>query len=288
MNSIPTSTIMTPLKHKAGFHHAAHLRVVSAVRSKAISRSRICQRDKGELRASEKALFLIGGRDRERTRPASGSIQKIDRAILGVATAGDVRNPDGKEQVFGQMVAGKQRLTLGGCGARNTDFQVGRHTRVLEIRLNDPLAQGVRIDQVVNLAVVLKERRYHAGIPGPAKVSTRNNLKAVRRIDGVCGRASQPVKTIRVKAIVPRQGTAESTLTVIELHSTADIVFLVPNETAFNIHILESERTFSAQRSGQLTKLKRKISFRGELYIDDGDGPKIISDYRGSRQERKP
>ena len=124
-----------------------------------------------------------------------------------------------------------------------------------------------RIDDVVDRAIVLGERRRVADRAGAREIAAGGENQRVGRVDRPGGGSGNPVVAVGVVAVVERDAQRDGTDGVVGLHAAAHGGFLVPEQAALDVEVLEIEGVFGADQGRQLAGFDREAV--GGLEFDE-------------------
>src|SRR5579883_650161 len=148
----------------------------------------------------------------------------------------------------------------------NPDTRMGRHICVLKVRLNHPISFSVGVDEIVDLLIVEIERRCRSVSGIRSSIAASGKTQAVGGIESPGKGTGKPTVAIGIKTIIPTEGGAEFAVAPVHLQTAIDGIFLVPQQPALDVHVLEGEGIFRANQGGQCTGFYIEISL-GELQV---------------------
>ena len=241
----------------------------------------------GKLSAGEEIVILVGGRHGDGPRLTTRSIHQINRAIGGIAGARNVLGPGGQGNVGGEGITRQNGRASGPRAAFHADSGIGRHLGVLEVGLNHPWARAIGIDQVVDVAVVLINRGGECGITRLSRIAHAHETHGVGGVNGVGQVAGKPVEAIGVETVTPCERGAQWPRAVVDLHPAIDGVFLVPQQAALDVHILESEGVFRADQGGEFADQHREVFGGSDLQIGLWQGTILVGGGGSRGKERR-
>src|SRR4051812_47398647 len=190
----------------------------------------------GKIAPNEKASVLEGGRQRARPAAAARTEDQIDRLIRNAPGALDIFSPPRKREAAFESVADQDRPSVGRRTVHYTDRWVGGHIGVLVVRLDDPRSFRVRVDHVVDGAVIF-DRSGRVLKLCLTIISAGNEGYGMRTIRISKG-TGQPCIAVGIKAVRPTQRRAEFTHGLIHLDAAADGRLLIPQQAALDVHVL--------------------------------------------------
>ena len=161
--------------------------------------------DVGNFAACEEHFVLVGRRQRDGSRIAPLSIQQVRRTIADAAGSRNIFRSSRHEHVVRQVIGTQNRLSLARRRATDADLVVGGNMGVLEIRLHHPVLRSMRINHVVDGAVVLGHWRSKRVVAGMSQVPAGNETQAVGSVKCVRDGPRQSVPAVGIEAIVPCQ-----------------------------------------------------------------------------------
>src|ERR1035437_467296 len=167
---------------EAEFKYGPELALIRSLRAKDISLRGVHCVYPREIAAKVHTSFLVGWRRGESGACAARpKTQQVDRSIGCTPRTRKIFPAHRKGETSLECVADIQRAASCGCALGDAYLQVGRQVAVLEVRLNDPWALGVRIDHRVHIAVVLHRRscRLIGGLPGVPHPVVRQTMRSL-------------------------------------------------------------------------------------------------------------
>jgi hypothetical protein len=97
------------------------------------------------------------------------------------------------------------------------------------------------------------------------RIASGNDREGVFFVEGIGCRTPQSRISVRVKAVIPRESEGPGISGIVELDTPVDRIFLIPKQTALNVHILERERVFGTDQCRKFADLDRKNIIRRDL-----------------------
>src|ERR1035437_6248267 len=248
---------------EAELKYGPELALIRSLRAKDISLRGVDCIHPREVAAKVHASFLVGWRRSDSGACAARSkTQQVDRSIGCTPRARKIFPAHWKRETALECVTDIQRAASCGCALGDAYLQVLRQVAVLEVRLHDPWALGVRIDHHVHVAVVLHRCGCRL-IGGLSEVPHPVVHQAMRSL---CKgqRAREPRVAVGIVTVVPTERCGEVfSQCLIHLDTAIDGVFLIPNDVALDVEVLVSKRGLGAHQRRQRTDLKRRgLSYR--------------------------
>src|SRR2546425_1250395 len=91
------------------------------------------------------------------------------------------------------------------------------------------------------------------------RVAAADEGQGVGAVDGPGHRAPDPAQLVGVKSVIPGHRERDRPQSVIPLDAAIDGIFLVPEESALDVHVLERKRVLRTDERRQLAAHDRKI-----------------------------
>src|ERR1035441_1958462 len=136
---------------EAEFKYAPELALIRSFRAKVIKLRGVECIHPREIAAKVHASFLVGWcRGESGACAARSKTQQVERSIGCTPRTRKIFPAHRKRETALECVADIQRPASCGCARGDAYLQVFRQVTVLEVRLNDPWALGVRIDHHVH------------------------------------------------------------------------------------------------------------------------------------------
>ncbi len=139
----------------------------------------------GELPSAEKTLLLVRRRQGDRTGVTACSVHQVPGTAAETSRRGNEFHSSGHKKVVWKRPGAKDSFSQGRGSADRTDPGVGQNIGVLEIWLNHPGLSLVKVDDVVDRAVVLQRRSRKAGVCGAAEIAGTYHRQGILRCEAV-------------------------------------------------------------------------------------------------------
>src|SRR6516162_6500504 len=213
-------------EQKAEFDDAAGLRWFKPEWTKSIAGCDVAGADVGNIGACKELLVLVSRSGCDGPCCATRTVQQIGRILSVAAGAADVFPASSDAEALLQDAGRKNGAAPGGCAGGEALSWIGGNVAVLKVRLNDPGALRIRVNQGIHRAVVLN-RGLQAGPVGCSQVSHPLERQAMRAVSvGQC--STESGVTVGIETIVVTESDGDLAQGLVELDTARNGIFLVP------------------------------------------------------------
>src|SRR5580704_16887812 len=276
------------LEDDSPLDHHARLAVVVAAAAKSQAGGGAVRLHIRQLLANKPDAFLIGRGESHRPSGTARAIKQVRRAVLYRAARTDVFGPTGNTDIVVDRVARQDRAAIGRGVMAEAERRALSYIGVLEIGRDRPRRVAVGVDQIDDVAVVLRERGGEGRFEGGAEIAAAGYGQSVDLVDLPGGRTGNPVIVLRIEAVIQRHREGDRPKRVVSLDAAADCRLLVPQQPALDVHVLKGEGVFGADQGGQFADLERELVGRRELAVghryrvEEVAGAALDADIRGA------
>ena len=207
------------LEEHSRLNHQADLVVFVEIRSESESSRQLVDSRVRDLAARKKQAALRSRRQGQGPGATIRSIEHVRRIAVRSRSAAstarlDVLSASCEGESVVERISGENRRPIGFCATINADVRFLFNAGVLQIGRNGERPAAVRIDDIEDVAVVLRQRRGKRRFFRVRQVAAASKGNGAGRGDDIGNQARYPAVRARIEPVVERQCGIERTVAV--------------------------------------------------------------------------